>query len=77
MKRLKKGTIYLVKFLDHNESEGDPNPEGTLYIVGKYLGMKGKYFIFANWWSDDLDEEGVMTRANVLRKAVIEIKELK
>ena len=76
MKRLRKGRLYLVRFFDHSESKEDPDPEVILNIVGKYVGQKKRYLIFCNWFADGGEDEDVIQRANVLKKAVIEIREL-
>src|SRR3972149_5934614 len=78
--RLKKGSLYWVRVDDHNEAEpkkthGDPRY--VLNVVGRYAGQKGRYLIFYTWWGDDLTDKANITQANVLKKAVIEVKELK
>ena len=78
--RLKKGSLYWVRSYDHNEAEpkkihGDPRY--VLNVVGRYAGQKGRYLIFYTWWGDDLTDKANITQANVLKKAVIEVKELK
>ena len=74
--RLTKGQYYHLRFLDHTESEGKEYPKGVLNVVGRFVKESKGYLIFCNWWSDDL-EDNVQTRANVLKKAVIEVRELK
>ena len=74
--RLKKGGLYIVKFLDHTESEGKESPKGVLNVVGRFVKESKGYLIFCNWWSDNM-EDNVQTRANILKKAVTEIRELR
>ena len=75
--RLKKGSFYWVRFYDHSESKEDPDPEVVLNIVGKYVGQQKHYLVFCNWFADGGEDEDIIQRANVLKKAVIEARELK
>ena len=79
--RLKKGSFYWVRFYDHNEETGriQRDPKYILNIVGMYMRSDKKrvYLRFANFWGDDGRDEDVKTTANIIRKAVISIRELK
>ena len=71
-----RNAFYLVTFAGHNEAPGDVKPTGNLNVVGQYVGAKGRYLCFRNWFTDDLDES-VETRANVLKKAIVKVKRLR
>lgn len=76
--RLKRGAIYLIRAYDHNEDSGkiDRDPRFILNLVGRYKTSSRGYLVFENWWPDRKGE-GTKSVANVLKKAVIESRELR
>ena len=76
--RLQKGRTYWIRFFDHNEAEKkDRSPKYILNVVGKYAGTKGAYLVFVNWWGEDGDDENIISKANIVKKAIIDVKELR
>ena len=74
--RLRRGRIYHIRCYDHNEDTGkvDKNPEFVINIVGRYRGSTRAYYILENWWPRRKQGDKV---ANILKKAIIDVRELK
>ena len=79
-KFVKNGT-YLIRFIDHNKSEGKNKSSTFCEVIGIYIQSKKHYEVFS-WWKTfededfkELDEDN-SEYVEIVKSAILSVKQL-